>query len=133
MSCITENTIIIPNSELKKFMEYIINNGRADSCKAIYDNEKYSLLIFDYNGEIYNYDYWNIKEYLIETNYGDGDGFALENTLSIEISVPERKDGYNGHIAQLILSNEGKKLFPEITTQKAQEIANRLEYSINGG
>jgi len=81
MSCITENTIVIkPDAE-----ERVMNDLRGYGCSGInsvWRNDKMVIILFDNNGD----NPWDIEGinnlqadwedfYVIETNYGDDDGY----------------------------------------------------------
>lgn len=81
MSCITENTIVIrPDAE-----ERVMNDLKSYGCSGInsvWRNDKMVIILFDNNGD----DPWDIEGtdnlqadwedfYVIETNYGDSDGY----------------------------------------------------------
>ena len=76
MSCITENTIVIKNSDVEKFQK-VINDSRnqyglIDNVQEVFKNEELSIFVFDCNGEPIAVEE-QICFLVLETNYLDNE------------------------------------------------------------
>lgn len=123
MSQLTENTIIIDKSDLEKLKNYVKDKRYADdSLKEIYqDINGNCLLTFDFNGSPTEYDDWPIHNYMIETDYGDGDD------LWTRCDFIEIDDTIQSQIQKGLL-------FPELhnNNELFNSVMHSLEYNIGG-
>ena len=76
MSCITENTIVIKNKDIRLFENAIDDNrkkyGWINNLQDVYHNEKLSIFTFDCNGQPLSIEE-QVDFLVLETNYLDGE------------------------------------------------------------
>lgn len=118
MSMICENTYIVENEKLERFLKNLENNRdqiRINGIKEVFTDSKYTVVLFDSNGEPNNYDGFDNDSYFIgETNYLDGEApytYGREQGLPIEVMINQ------------------KKLFADLNDTQRQTLLSNIAYS----
>lgn len=122
MSMICENTYIVENEKLERFLKTLEDNRdliRINGIKQVFTDSKYTVVLFDSNGEPNNYDGFDNDSYYIgETSYLDGEApytYGQEPGLPIEVMICQ------------------KKLFPDLTEIQRQTLLSNISYSVESG